>query len=343
MLLPGSQSDEIARGPDDSLSVGRDDGRKQLPSISCVIPALNEQRNLRLLLPRLCVLLGQIGSAWEIIVVDDGSSDDTPEMMAGMIDQPGVCYLQLSRNFGKEAALSAGLEASSGQVVVCLDADLQHPLELIPKMIARWRDGVETVYAVKADRRQEPWLIRIGASIFYRIVGQDGRVAIPRNAGDFRLMDRRVVDALIRLPERTRFMKGLYAWVGFSAEPLVYQPAERVHGQTNFNLFKLLRLAVDGITAFSTWPLRAFSVLGVLLALISFGYGSFLVFNYLLNGHQISGWTTIVTAMFFFSGLNLIALGIIGAYLARIFDEVKARPLYVVKTRLGRPLSGPSS
>ncbi|HMX23622.1 MAG TPA: glycosyltransferase, partial [Accumulibacter sp.] len=133
VLLPGSQSDEIARGPDDSLSVGRDDGRKQLPSISCVIPALNEQRNLRLLLPRLCVLLGQIGSAWEIIVVDDGSSDDTPEMMAGMIDQPGVCYLQLSRNFGKEAALSAGLEASSGQVVVCLDADLQHPLELIPK------------------------------------------------------------------------------------------------------------------------------------------------------------------------------------------------------------------
>lgn len=336
-MLPDN---EIARVISDRPLVALRGSRDQRPSISCVIPALNEQRNLGLLLPRLSALLGQIGGAWEIIVVDDGSTDQTPEMMAQMSDQPGVCYLQLSRNFGKEAALSAGLEASNGQIVVCLDADLQHPLELIPKMIDRWRAGIDTVYAVKMNRRQEPWLIRIGASIFYRIVGQDSRVAIPRNAGDFRLMDRRVVDALIRLPERTRFMKGLYAWVGFSAEPMVYQPADRIYGKTNFNLLKLLRFGLDGITAFSTWPLRAFSVLGILLALISFGYGSFLVLDYLLNGHHISGWTTIVTAMFFFSGLNLIALGIIGAYLARIFDEVKARPLYVVKTRLGQPLPG---
>lgn len=310
-------------------------GRDQPVSISCVIPALNEQRNLALLLPRLGDLLTEIANEWEIIVVDDGSSDQTPEMMAEITRRPGFRYLQLSRNFGKEAAMSAGLETADGQIVVLLDADLQHPLDLIPTMLERWRQGTDTVYAVKAHRRQEPWLLRVGSAMFYRIVGQDQGVSIPRDAGDFRLMDRQVVDALVRLPERTRFMKGLYAWVGFSAEPLAYQPAERVFGETKFNLLKLLRFTIDGITAFSTWPLRAFSLLGFILALLSFTYGSFLVLDYLLNGHHISGWTTIVTGMFFFSGLNLIALGIIGAYVARIFDEVKERPLYVVKNRLG--------
>ncbi len=309
--------------------------RDQPVSISCVIPALNEERNLALLLPQLAVLLAQTASDWEIIVVDDGSTDQTPVLMAEFSCQPGFRYLQLSRNFGKEAAMSAGLEAADGQVVVLLDADMQHPLDLIPSMLERWRQGVDTVYTVKEHRRQEPWLMRVGTAMFYRIVGQDQRVSIPRDAGDFRLMDRRVVDALIRLPERTRFMKGLYAWVGFSAEALPYRPAERVFGETKFDLLKLLRLTIDGVTAFSTWPLRAFSLLGIVLALLSFAYGSFLVLDYLLNGHHISGWTTIVTGMFFFSGLNLIALGIIGAYVARIFDEVKERPLYVVRNRLG--------
>ncbi len=310
-------------------------GRDQPVSVSCIIPALNEQPNLALLLPRLGDLLNEIAGDWEIIVVDDGSTDQTPEMMVEITRQPGFRYLQLSRNFGKEAAMSAGLEAAAGQIVILLDADLQHPIDLIPKMIERWRQGIDTVYAVKSHRRQEPWLIRIGSAVFYRIVGSDARVSIPRNAGDFRLMDRRVVDALIRLPERTRFMKGLYAWVGFSAEPLPYQPAERAFGETKFNLLKLLRFSIDGLTAFSTWPLRAFSLLGTILALLSFAYGSYLVLDYLVNGYQVSGWTTIVTAMFFFSGLNLVALGIIGAYVARIFDEVKERPLYVIKNRLG--------
>lgn len=313
--------------------------RTGLPRLSCVVPALNEHDNLALLLPALAEMLTQISSAWEVIVVDDGSSDRTPELMNVFAGISGFHYLQLSRNFGKEAALSAGLATASGDVVVCLDADLQHPLALIPEMLERWKAGVDTVYAVRKNRGDESWLKRVGAAIFYGILGQGQRVRIPPDAGDFRLMDRQVVDALLQLPERTRFMKGLYAWVGFKAEPILYIPAERLHGRTHFNLFQLIHFAVDGITSFSTWPLRAFNLVGSLVALLAFGYGIYLVIDYFLNGHDVSGWTTIVTGMFFFSGINLMALGTIGAYIARIFDEVKQRPLYVVKqnTRLKLP------
>ena len=313
--------------------------RTGLPRLSCVVPALNEHDNLALLLPALAEMLTQISSAWEVIVVDDGSSDRTPELMSVFARISGFHYLQLSRNFGKEAALSAGLATASGDVVVCLDADLQHPLALIPEMLERWKAGVDTVYAVRKNRGDESWLKRVGAAIFYGILGQGQRVRIPPDAGDFRLMDRQVVDALLQLPERNRFMKGLYAWVGFKAEPILYIPAERLHGRTHFNLFQLIHFAVDGITSFSTWPLRAFNLVGSLVALLAFGYGIYLVIDYFLNGHDVSGWTTIVTGMFFFSGINLMALGTIGAYIARIFDEVKQRPLYVVKqnTRLKLP------
>jgi len=313
--------------------------RTGLPRLSCVVPALNEHDNLALLLPALAEMLTQICSVWEVIVVDDGSSDHTPELMSVFARISGFHYLQLSRNFGKEAALSAGLATAGGDVVVCLDADLQHPLALIPEMLERWKAGVDTVYAVRKSRGDESWIKRFGAAIFYGILGQGQRVRIPPDAGDFRLMDRQVVDALLQLPERTRFMKGLYAWVGFKAEPILYIPAERLHGQTHFNLFQLIHFAVDGITSFSTWPLRAFNLVGSLVALLAFGYGIYLVIDYFLNGHDVSGWTTIVTGMFFFSGINLMALGTIGAYIARIFDEVKQRPLYVVKqnTRLKLP------
>jgi len=191
--------------------------------------------------------------------------------------------------------------------------------------LATWDDDTHHVSTV---------LTAHGAGI--GILGQGQRVRIPPDAGDFRLMDKQVVDALIRLPERTRFMKGLYAWVGFKAEPMLYVPAERLHGQSHFNLLQLIRFAVDGITAFSTWPLRTFNLVGSLIAMLSFCYGSYLVIDYLINGHDISGWTTIVTGMFFFSGINLMALGTMGAYIARIFDEVKQRPLYVVKRNIGQ-------
>jgi len=306
-----------------------------LPRVSCVVPGLNECANLRVLLPALEAILNSASSEWEVIVIDDGSTDDTPEFMEQQCSRPGFRYLQLSRNFGKEAALSAGLEAATGDLAICLDADLQHPPALIPQMLEKWQAGADTVYAVRANRNDESSTKRWGSSLLYFILGRGNKVKIPANAGDFRLMDRKVIDALIQLPERTRFMKGLYAWVGFKAEAIEYLPPERLHGESNFGLLRLVRFAIDGITAFSTWPLQVLSLLGGAVAFLSFAYGTYLIAEYLLVGNQVSGWTTIVTAMLFFSGINLLGLGVIGAYIGRIFDEVKQRPLYLLRKNTG--------
>lgn len=303
--------------------------------ISCVVPCLNECDNLRVLLPTLRAQLETLCSQWEVIVVDDGSTDDTAGLMAEWTGIEGMRYIQLSRNFGKEAALSAGLDAADGDAIVCLDADLQHPPALIAAMLERWLAGAEMVYAVRAHRDDESWFKRAGARAFYRLLGGARGVRIPPDAGDFRLMDRRVVDALVALPERTRFMKGLYAWVGFRAEPLPYTPDARAAGASRYGAWRLLRLALDGLTAFTTWPLRMVSLLGCAFSLASFAYGAYLVLAYLVNGNRVSGWTTIVTALLFFAGVNLVSLGVVGEYVARIFDEVKGRPLFVARQRRG--------
>jgi glycosyltransferase involved in cell wall biosynthesis len=326
-----------AAEPDSLVPPRSVDGRPPVRGlVTCVVPGLNESENLKVLLPKLSTLLEQWCDGWEIIVVDDGSTDATPELMAEWTKTPGVRYVQLSRNFGKEAALAAGLDASTGDVVICLDADLQHPLELIPKMLQRWQAGVDMVYAVRADRDDETWVKRTGTWFFYRLLGSTRRVRVPPHAGDFRLMDRKVVNALNALPERTRFMKGLYAWVGFRSEPMSYTPAERMHGTSRFGFWRLFGLATAGITAFTTWPLRLLGLVGAAFAMLSFAYGVFLVAQYLLYGNETSGWTTIVTALLFFSGVNLISLGVMGEYVARIFDEVKGRPLYVTGRRQGQ-------
>jgi len=304
--------------------------------LSCVVPCLNEYENLRLLLPSLKAQVEALCTQWEIIVVDDGSTDATPELMTEWTAVDGMRYVQLSRNFGKEAALSAGFEAADGDVVVCLDADLQHPPTLIRTMLQRWRAGAEMVYAVREHRDDEPWFKRVGARGFYRLLSGAQGVQVPAHAGDFRLMDRRVVDALIALPERTRFMKGLYAWVGFRTEALPYMPAARGHGASRYSARRLLRLALDGLTAFTTWPLRMVSLLGCAFSLMSFAYGGYLVLAYLISGNRVSGWTTIMTALLFFAGINLISLGVVGEYVARIFHEVKGRPLFVTRQRRGR-------
>ena len=313
------------------------DGRPPVRGlVSCVVPGLNEAENLKVLLPRLCALLEQWCDGWEVVVVDDGSADATPELMAEWTRVPGVRYVQLSRNFGKEAALAAGLDACAGDAVICLDADLQHPLELLPQMLQRWQAGIDMVYAVRRDRDDERWLKRAGTWVFYRLLGSSRRVQVPPHAGDFRLMDRKVVDALSQLPERTRFMKGLYAWVGFRSEALPYTPDVRLHGRSSFGFWRLLGLAAAGITAFTTWPLGLVGLIGTLFAVLSFAYGAFLVASYMLYGNETSGWTTIVTALLFFSGINLISIGVMGEYVARIFDEVKGRPLYITRQCLGK-------
>lgn len=306
------------------------------PRISCVVPAFDEAANLRLLLPRLERFLTERFERWEIVLVDDGSRDDT----GALIDEwaarcPRFRALQLSRNFGKEAALTAGLQAARGDVVVQLDADLQHPPELIDEMVRRWRAGADVVYAVRADRSDERAYKRLGVRLFYSVIQGTDRFQVPPNAGDFRLMDRAVVDALLRLPERNRFMKGLYAWVGFRAEGLPYVPAQRGSGRSSFRLMRLIRFSIDGITGFTTWPLRIVSLVGVALALLSFLYGLFVIVNYLLYGNEVQGWTTVVVLLLLIGGIQMISIGVLGEYLARVFEEVKARPLYLVRREVG--------
>lgn len=312
--------------------------RSPRPVLSCVIPCHNEASNLRELLPRLCTTLRDCCAEWEIILVDDGSQDDTADVLHGWALRPGIQVIQLSRNFGKEAALTAGLARAAGDVVVMMDADLQHDPALIPQFIQQWQQGADMVYAVRVSRDDEPGYKRLGAALFYGMLNQSGRFKVPASAGDFRLMDRSVLLALLALPERNRFMKGLYAWVGYRTVALPYQPAERAHGRSNFRPLHLAQLALDGLTAFTTLPLRAVSAVGVLLALAAFVYGAYLTGCYFLYGHNISGWTTIVVSLMLFAGLQLLSLGILGEYIGRIFEEVKARPLYVVRDEWGSGL-----
>jgi glycosyltransferase involved in cell wall biosynthesis len=309
---------------------------RQAARISCVVPCFNEAANLRELLPQLTDFLRQRFSAWEIVLVDDGSTDDTGALLEEWSHLPQVHALQFSRNFGKEAALSAGLEAAEGDAVVLLDADLQHPPELIDEMVRRWRAGADVVYALREHRQDEGRIKRLGTKVFYSLINAGERVKLPADAGDFRLMDRRVVDALLALPERNRFMKGLYAWVGFHAESVPYTPAPRPNGTSKFNARRLLRMSIDGLTGFTTLPLRAVSLLGLVMAILAFVYGAFLVASYFLYGHNVSGWTTIVVCLLLFSGVQLVSVGVLGAYVARIFEEVKGRPLYVLKRRIGQ-------
>lgn len=313
---------------------------RQARTLSCVIPGLNEAENLPALMPVLVAQLRELVQDFEIIFVDDGSTDATPLVVEHLRQTyPQVVYIQLSRNFGKEAALTAGLQASRGQVVVCMDADLQHPPALIRDMLERWACGVEMVYAVRETRDDETWMKRAGTSLFYKLMRTSSGLRVPRDAGDFRLLDRCVVDALLALPERSRFMKGLFAWVGFPSEPIYYSPAERLHGVSRFRPGKLLRFAVDGLTAFTTWPLRLLSLMGAVLAMLSFGYGLFIIFKHLLYGDAVRGWATLITVVLFFAGVNMLSLGIVGEYVARIFAEVKNRPLYLVRRRQGEGLA----
>ena len=309
--------------------------------LSCIVPCKNEAKNLELLLPKLKELLPTLGVPWEVILIDDGSTDETPMIGAAWSREAGFRLLQLSRNFGKESAITAGLEAAEGGIVAILDADLQHPPALLAEMLERWREGADVVYAVREDRSDEPFLKRFGTDMFYRMINRADRFQVPEGAGDFRLMDRSAVQALLTLPERRRFMKGLYAWIGFNAVAIPYVPDARAHGRTHYSLKRLVSLSLDGLTSFTTWPLRIVTFVGAMMALFGFSYGAFITIDFFINGNLVSGWTTIVVTMMLFFGMQMLFTGIIGEYVGRIFEEVKQRPVYVIKRELGRGLGGP--
>ncbi len=312
------------------------DRRDATPRISAVVPMYGEGRNAAAFLRRLHGALSALSPACEIVVVNDGSPDDTRERVLEVAGDCAVHYVELSRNFGKENALSAGLEAARGDVVVLLDGDGQHPPALVARMLEHWRAGADMVYAVRAHRRDESWVKRTGTAIFYAGMARAAHVDIPPDAGDFRLLDRRVVDALRRLPERARFMKGLYAWVGFRSVPIEYEPEARAEGRSSFGLGNLFRLALAGLTSFSTLPLRLVAVTGAIVSVVALGYGAWVVVEDFVYGNPVPGYPTIVVSIMFFSGVQLLSLGIIGEYLGRVFEESKRRPNFLVADEVDR-------
>ncbi|MFY1896175.1 glycosyltransferase family 2 protein [Achromobacter xylosoxidans] len=299
--------------------------------VSIIIPFLNEREVLPLCHARLRQVLDALGDPWEIVFVDDGSQDGSAEYLAGlMAREPGLKLVRLSRNFGKEAAMTAGLEHATGAAVILLDADLQDPPELIPDMVRAWREGADVVCMRRRSRAGESWLKRASAYAYYRLLSRLSRAAIPPDTGDFRLMSRRAVDALLRLPERCRYMKGLYAWIGMPTRVIDYDRASRAAGATKWNYFALLRLAMEGITSFSTAPLRWATAAGVTAALLGALFGLAIIFKTLIFGDPVEGYPSLMAMITFLSGIQLITIGLLGEYMGKTYMEAKQRPVYLV-------------
>lgn len=301
--------------------------------LSLVVPVFNEVETVDLFLDRVSrVFEHQASVRLEIVFVNDGSTDGTLDrLLECQKRDERVRIVDLSRNFGKEAALSAGLQVATGQVVVPIDVDLQDPPELILEMIAKWREGYEVVLGRRMNRDSDSWAKRVSATWFYRIHNKIADPEIPENVGDFRLMDRAVVDALNMLPESRRFMKGLFAWVGFRTTHIDYSRPERIAGTTKFNGWRLWNFALEGMTSFSIDPLRIWMYFGAAVALLSFFFGFYIVLKVVLFGVDVPGYASIVVAITFLGGLQLIGIGIVGEYLGRAYLESKRRPIYLVR------------
>jgi glycosyltransferase involved in cell wall biosynthesis len=298
--------------------------------ISVVVPAYNEREGLPIVLSSIFRTFAKTEFAHEIVVVDDGSTDGTREAVLDLCtSNPNLHYVRLSRNFGKEAALSAGLRTAVGDAVILIDADGQHPTALIPAFLERWREGYEVIAGVQSAR-PESWLKRRLKGIYYHFMEAGSSVVIPPDAGDFRLLDRKVVDAINALPERNRLMKGLYAWVGFRTALVPFQAQGRVAGHTKFTWRQLFRLAFTGLTSFTVLPLRLVSVAGFIISCSALLYGFYLLFEHYVLGDHLPGWATLSVGMMFSSGVQLLALGIIAEYLGRTFEEVKQRPIFII-------------
>lgn len=306
---------------------------KLSPIISVVCPCYNEQDALQEFYLKINEILQSTEYPYELIFINDGSTDNTLIKLQELSNlNTNVRVLNLSRNFGKEAALTAGLEHAKGEVIIPIDADLQDPPELIHDFLREWKNGFDVVVARRVDRSSDTFVKKITASLFYKIHNKIAEQNIPDNVGDFRLINRRVVEAIKLLPENQRFMKGIFSWVGFRTKIVEYSRQARVAGKTSFNGWKLWNFALDGITSFSTAPLRIWLYLGLLISLICFIYGMIIIFKTLIFGVVLPGYASLVTLMLFFGGLQLIGLGVIGEYLGRLYMESKRRPIYIIES-----------
>ena len=302
------------------------------PTISIIAPCYNEEETIEPFLRRIEEILTQINEPYEIVFINDGSKDNTRNVLLNAKQNfKNIRIINFSRNFGKEAALTAGLDKARGEAAIPIDVDLQDPPELIKELVARWREGYDVVLAKRADRTSDSFAKRVSADLFYKLNGKISNVDIPNNVGDFRLMSKRTVEALKQLPENQRFMKGLFAWVGFKTTVIEYAREKREAGQSSFNGWKLWNFALDGITSFSTLPLRIWLYIGALVSFLSFLYGSFIILKTLIFGVDLPGYASLAVIMLFLGGIQLIGIGILGEYIGRIYSESKRRPSYIIE------------
>ncbi len=301
------------------------------PVLSVVIPVFDEQDNIPSLYSRLVAVLEKAEPSFEIIFVDDGSRDKSLAMLHGLAAQDArVTVVQLARNFGHQVAISAGLDYAHGNAVIVMDADLQDPPEVLPQFIAKWREGHDAVYAIR-EHRKEGWVKRAAYAAFYRLLQRVANVEIPIDSGDFCIMDRRVVDLLVQMPERNRFVRGIRSWVGLDQVGLPYERGARYAGRPKYTYTRLIYLALDGLISFSYLPLRLISIMGAAVSLLSILLAIAYTIQKLTIGLSPPGFATTVVAIFFLAGIQLITIGVIGEYVGRIFEEVKRRPLYIVR------------
>ena len=299
--------------------------------ISLIVPFYNEGETVFDFFNKLLPIINDLSQyEFEFICIDDGSTDSTVANLLSLKDHR-IKIIQFSRNFKKEAALTAGIDFASGDAMIPIDADLQDPPELITEMLKKWEEGFEVVLAKRSDRSTDPALKRISANLFYKVNNLLTDFTIPQNVGDFRLMDRVVIEALKQLPERQRFMKGLFAWVGFKTAMIEYKRESRVSGTTKWNKWRLWNFALDGITSFSNTPLRIWSYIGIFFALIALVYGGWIALRVFLRGIDVPGYASLLTAVLFLGGIQLISIGILGEYLGRTYQETKHRPIYIVR------------
>ncbi len=319
--------------PPDSTTSAGSSGARALSQLSVVVPAYNEQELLPEFHRRLSAVLDLLPLESEIIYVNDGSTDGTLSVLRHLrAADPRIAVVNLSRNFGKEIALTAGLDYSRGSAVVLIDADLQDPPELIPRLIEEWKDGYDVVYATRMSREGESSLKKATAYVFYRMINQISRVKIPADTGDFRLLSRRAVDSLLKLREQHRFMKGLFTWVGYPQKSVPYRRDPRHAGQTKWSYWRLWNFALEGITSFSIGPLKIATYLGLATAVAAFLYAGVIIAKTLLYGDPVAGYPSLMVVILFLGGVQLITVGIMGEYIGRMFDESKQRPLYFVNS-----------
>ncbi|MCP4701222.1 MAG: glycosyltransferase family 2 protein [Gammaproteobacteria bacterium] len=322
----------------ETLLTGSGRERPADPLLSIMVPVFNEAESIDIFLSALCSALSKAGIGhYEILFINDGSSDATlPLLLERSHHIPELQIINLSRNFGKEAALTAGFDYAQGDMVLPIDVDLQDPPELIGRFIELWRQGYDMVYGIRGQRTSDTFLKHFTAHWFYRLFNHSTQIGIPENVGDFRLLDKRVVEILRQLPERNRFMKGLFAWVGFNSIGVPYTRTSRSAGETKWNYWKLWNFALDGIISFSSLPLRLWTYLGAVLAMLSFFYMLAIITRVILLGVDVPGYASLMSVILFLGGIQLLSLGIIGEYLARLFVEAKGRPIYIVEGVYGQ-------